>query len=349
MSTSIRDAGHGAAPMTADPARSALGFRSGLGVFLDRLREGRNLFHALTEALARGLGWRFAAVTRFTERPGVVQMLGWWTGDRFEAPFEYELAHTPCERVAQHEGFCYFDDVAAMFPRDAMALELGVVTYGGQVYRDADGRPLGHLLAAHDRAGAAATEVRALFDLLVLVMGLELKHLSAHERLVAADQAARTDPLTGLGNRRAFDAALAQRALDRPLADLIAVIDLDGLKRVNDLLGHAAGDALLVAFARALKTRLAPHDHLYRLGGDEFALLAQGAPCRIERTLDAALDETRAALAARPELLERGFGPALIDASYGIADPRHHDWNLTQAIAEADRRMYAHKHARRAA
>jgi diguanylate cyclase (GGDEF)-like protein len=97
-------------------------------------------------------------------------------------------------------------------------------------------------------------------------------------RRLAAE--ALTDPLTGLGNRRAFDRALARETArtvrhDRPLA--VAVIDVDGLKRVNDTLGHAAGDSMLVDLAAALRQAIRVEDAAYRLGGDEFALILADA------------------------------------------------------------------------
>ena len=82
-----------------------------------------------------------------------------------------------------------------------------------------------------------------------------------------------TDELTGLGNRRALGARLA--AADGPTALLL--MDLDRFKDVNDGLGHAAGDHLLVSVGTRLRALLAPGDLLVRLGGDEFAVVLGGA------------------------------------------------------------------------
>lgn len=83
------------------------------------------------------------------------------------------------------------------------------------------------------------------------------------------------DPLTGLGNRRAFNedaaAALADRRQSGGL--LLAMVDVDGLKAVNDTFGHSGGDEALQAIAAALRSRVRAGDRLYRLGGDEFAAL----------------------------------------------------------------------------
>jgi diguanylate cyclase (GGDEF)-like protein len=98
---------------------------------------------------------------------------------------------------------------------------------------------------------------------------LALSNAEAHEEVA---RLALTDPLTGLGNRR----ALADRLdhLPRTRYALLA-IDVDDLKKVNDVHGHQAGDELLAKLARALAAELRPSDLLARMGGDEFvALLA---------------------------------------------------------------------------
>jgi diguanylate cyclase (GGDEF)-like protein len=95
-----------------------------------------------------------------------------------------------------------------------------------------------------------------------------------------ATQAAREDSLTGLGNRRALDEALA-RLEQNPGADQLdhslVLIDVDGFKSVNDTYGHQAGDEVLKAVARTMRTSARRADLLIRLGGDEFVILAAGA------------------------------------------------------------------------
>jgi diguanylate cyclase (GGDEF)-like protein len=89
--------------------------------------------------------------------------------------------------------------------------------------------------------------------------------------------AARTDPMTGCANRLALDEEMgrAVRGARRSGLDVaVAVIDLDGLKRINDTHGHAAGDASILALVTALRTALRDGDSLYRIGGDEFVVVA---------------------------------------------------------------------------
>jgi diguanylate cyclase (GGDEF)-like protein len=152
-----------------------------------------------------------------------------------------------------------------------------------------------------------------------------------------------TDSLTGLYNRR-----FADEALERLLADArcgrmfsIAAFDLDGFKRLNDSLGHAAGDDCLVDFARILRAGLRGADVAVRMGGDEFLILLPGtglaqAILVVER-LRAAVREAR-----------WGAPNALVTVSSGIAH-----WTEGQSaeglLQSADRSLYIAKRAQQAA
>ena len=95
--------------------------------------------------------------------------------------------------------------------------------------------------------------------------------------------AATTDPLTGLGNRRAFDAMLDRKIDDRRSGAepaYVAIFDIDFFKRVNDAHGHAVGDMVLETFAAAALRTLRAGDHVARLGGEEFGLILIGADLR---------------------------------------------------------------------
>ena len=140
------------------------------------------------------------------------------------------------------------------------------------------------------------------------------------------------DALTGVGNRRAFDedvmAALVDRRQNSGL--LLAVLDVDGLKAVNDTFGHAAGDRALQAIAAALRLSVRAEDRLYRLGGDEFAALCTGGD--------------RAALAARLGHYVEADVPRVgrIRASIGVAHAQPGDEPLV-ITSRADAALYETK------
>jgi two-component system cell cycle response regulator len=148
--------------------------------------------------------------------------------------------------------------------------------------------------------------------------------------LRASRHEAATDALTGLGNRRALIAELERRlSQDVPTEAVLALFDLDGFKAYNDLFGHPAGDLLL----RRLGGRLAEvgaSGAAYRMGGDEFCVLfpAEGAAGLVGR--------------AQLALAESGEG-FTVSASAGMVSLPREARTVSEALAIADRRMYAHK------
>jgi diguanylate cyclase (GGDEF)-like protein len=156
----------------------------------------------------------------------------------------------------------------------------------------------------------------------------------------AAETAALTDMLTGLVNRRGFDQHLARCiASGQPFA--LLQIDLDFFKQVNDSLGHAAGDLVLVAAAQAMLRATRAGDVVARLGGDEFAMILPGQTdpetlMVIARRLIARL-ETPVSFEGRD---------CRISASVGIATLRPGE-GATALVARADEALYAAKRAGR--
>ncbi|EYB69234.1 hypothetical protein DEIPH_ctg011orf0229 [Deinococcus phoenicis] len=144
------------------------------------------------------------------------------------------------------------------------------------------------------------------------------------------------DPLTGLGNRRALEAAL----LTLPAPAGVAMVDLDGFKQVNDREGHPRGDVLLRLFAGAFAAELPDDALLYRLGGDEFVVLypqagdLEGLQADVLQHLDGAVATARA---AGFQEVGASFGVALWSA--GAPDPQ-------AALALADQHMYEDKRRR---
>ncbi len=153
--------------------------------------------------------------------------------------------------------------------------------------------------------------------------------------------AARTDPLTGLLNRRALDAMLADRA-GVPFAGTLAVVDLNDLKKLNDVHGHSAGDAAIQLVARALRVQFRITDPVFRIGGDEFLVILEGGHTSdlIGRlhSLDVALRGLR--LPGVPT-------PVDVVVSWGMADFASPS-QLIEAFAAADVEMYACKARRKA-
>jgi len=160
------------------------------------------------------------------------------------------------------------------------------------------------------------------------------------ERLNRALHQASNDHLTGIPNRYAFDRALNAVIATAPGADaaqriMLAIIDLDGLKRINDTLGHASGDTLLREFSNQLKTLNSGGLSVYRLGGDEFAVIGE---THHEPLIRQAMPRFEQALR------ETGFAECGI--SYGITFGVE-GATYAQMLKNADTKMYLHKTAKR--
>jgi diguanylate cyclase (GGDEF)-like protein len=149
------------------------------------------------------------------------------------------------------------------------------------------------------------------------------------------------DYLTGLLNRRSLVPRMAeiseQAALTGHPVSFVAG-DLDHFKRVNDELGHTAGDDVLRQVAAAMRRQLRTFELLYRVGGEEFLLVLPGAD---ESTAAAIAETLRAAVAA-----ERPAG-RLLTCSFGVATSRGRDATLAALRAGADAALYAAKRAGR--
>jgi diguanylate cyclase (GGDEF)-like protein len=145
--------------------------------------------------------------------------------------------------------------------------------------------------------------------------------------LDAATALARTDPLTGTGNRRALQAmaptvlAADQRAHRRTA---VVMVDVDGLKQRNDSAGHAAGDRTLVDVAHGLVRAVRRSDLVFRVGGDEFVILLS-----VTVPADVATVMARAELAGAPR------------CTWGAAVTPDDGRTLPELLAAADRRLYA--------
>ena len=153
-----------------------------------------------------------------------------------------------------------------------------------------------------------------------------------------AREAADSDSLTGLANRRAFLAALETRLAAPPMAPpfALALLDLDGFKPINDTFGHAAGDAVLIEVAARLRREAGPGALVARIGGDEFALLL---PCGNEAALLRAGERVCVALGQPYHVDRREFR---ISACCGLAllVPGS---DVTAALSQGDAALYAGK------
>ena len=151
-----------------------------------------------------------------------------------------------------------------------------------------------------------------------------------------------TDSLTGIANRAALMEELATRfKTEEPFAMLI--IDLDGFKRVNDRLGHQAGDELLIAVAEQIDSATLPTEFVARLGGDEFAVLTSPTVGDADSAKDLA---TRISNRAAGDY-QTTAGEARVTTSTGIALVPEHGNTVKQVMSNADLALYEVKRTER--
>jgi diguanylate cyclase (GGDEF)-like protein/PAS domain S-box-containing protein len=294
----------------------------------EALREAEERFRRAFEDSATGMALiegRGPETGRFRDvNPALVQMSGYPAEELLEMSY-WDLVH-PDELETMRRGVAEL----VMGKAPSFHSEQRMVGAGGAVrwiafnvslVRDADGEPLSAVVQAQD------VSERKRFE-------TELQFFADH------------DPLTGLLNRRRFAAEL-----DRELGSAeryrtggaLLVLDLDHFKLVNDSLGHAAGDDVLVATARAIEGRLRSTDVVARLGGDEFGVILPHADQQRAILVAESLREVvRAVVSAEANLPQ-------VTASVGIVTFGHGDEARggERTVTDADAAMYAAKQAGR--
>lgn len=253
---------------------------------------------------------------------------------------------------AWSDSFCQYmvDGRAPQVAPDAMAVpayasagvanQLPIGAYVGIPIASADGGLFGTICGLDPDVQSAELERHAplltmLSGLLSMVLAADLARTELERERERTAREATTDVLTGLLNRRGWDAAVtAEEARHRRFGDpsVVMVIDLDRLKEINDTQGHEAGDRHLVRAAGALRSCLRETDYVARIGGDEFALIATST--------------TPAAASSLVSRLHTALDAAGVSGSIGHA-PYTIVAGFPGAFAEADAAMYEQKRERR--
>jgi diguanylate cyclase len=271
------------------------------------------------------------------------------TPERFEIPEGAQVpwGDTLCKR-ALDEGRPFCDDVAGHWGDSDAARDLGIATYLSEPVRVGDGELYGTLCAASGDRRAVPEQARRLLRMFASLVARQVERDQLLARLRAERHefatAAMTDALTGLPNRRALTEAMTRalaNAARGGTSVVVAFVDLDGFKQVNDRFGHDAGDRFLVQVARRWRDGLRDGDLIARIGGDEFVVLAVATG----PDPDADAEALRARLAALATgVFDLGDARLAYDGpSVGAVVSTGVDEDAAAVLRRADRAMYAAK------
>lgn len=240
-------------------------------------------------------------------------------------PLQMEVTLSPASALS--DKLILHRALPSLHAEDHKLLGLRIIPFANQILRSelsVDHRQLDRMA----RRTAAFVFLMGLLATSAVVLISRRTELKLRQLNQALLQESRTDGLTRLANRRAWDEALLREESRRQRYGHrygILVIDLDGFKRINDELGHQAGDQLLQTAAARMASVLRETDLLARVGGDEFAVLS----CY----------PTPQGLGGLSERLQRALEEAGIQGSIGAALSRDLA-TLGQTWAEADGAMY---------
>jgi diguanylate cyclase (GGDEF)-like protein len=231
--------------------------------------------------------------------------------------------------------FASNEDYQALGPAVAAAFAAGLAYRGEVAMLRADGGSFWGRLSGNpvDPADPTAGTIWTINDI--------SDEVSAREAL---EWSANHDVLTGLANRQAFERRLSKAFDSRPrsLPSSLILFDLDHFKPINDQHGHAAGDAMLQAVARAASNEVRAADLLVRLGGDEFAVVLEHCPVEAGQRVAKALHQAIADIRLPWE------GHVLtVGVSLGLAPLTPEHTETAQWVAAADQACYAAKAAGR--
>lgn len=319
-------------PARPEPTRTGL---ASIAAAVEQADGLELLSRPLLEAL-RDLTGLASTYLTFVDQEADVQEIRYARNTRhgFEIPegLVVPWQDTLCKRALDEDRPCE-TDVGAVWGDSEAARALGIQVYASVPVATADGQVWGTLCAADS---VAADDVEAhlpTMRLFARLIGAEVEREAAVRR---AREEADTDALTGCASRRVVAPWLATQLAAVAPDEVVAVafFDLDMFKQVNDSLGHAAGDAVLVQVGHRLRTAARPYDLVARLGGDEFLLAA-----RVPRAVAAGIVE-RVRSALTFTMPWQGT-TVRVRASVGVALSDGHD--AASLIAAADSAMYAEK------
>lgn len=294
-------------------------------------------------------------LTRIDEEAGVQNILFSHNTRTMQIPegLTVPWRDTLCKRALDEKQF-YTNDVSKCWGDSEAAKALGIVTYVSTPIRLDDGSLYGTLCAASSDKKPLTHRGEQLLHLFAALIAQQIQREKLMDQLRATNASleifSNTDLLTNLPNRRSTFAemrrlfALAERA-EQSL--LVAYIDLDDFKQINDTYGHDVGDDFLVEISLRLAGGMRTGDLLGRLGGDEFVVIGMGPSIEEDGKHAAKMLHERLSPLMQGRFQFRNCVFDYPGASCGVVSVDPAATSPDEALRLADTAMYAQKRARK--
>jgi diguanylate cyclase len=339
--------------MNQTPSLPTSDLMTSLAATVTHARSLEDLVRPLLEMLQAVTGLESTYLTTIDSLAGIQHILFARNTHHMQIPegLDVPWEGTLCKR-ALDEGIFYSDDVSNCWGDCEAARALGIATYASSPVRTDAGALYGTLCAASSERMPITDNTESVLKLFAQLIGQQVDRERLVQELSDANTSlaasALTDTVTRLPNRRALMQDMQQRLkLNHPseYALVVAFIDLDKFKAINDQYGHEIGDRFLEAIAGRLQSVLRGSDLAARLGGDEFVVLVTTRRSDAEATAGALQERLEQATTGRFRLDDMVLdynGPSIgvVISEVSCSDPQ-------TLITEADAKMYGVKRMRK--